>query len=79
MANFAKSMGSMKRSETDSLTVRGGEKVKKIDMAEELRAINAGRKGGYTPAQRDSVAKTFDRKAWMQTLDKTGYKLANKK
>ncbi|MBI2283312.1 MAG: hypothetical protein HYU71_06365 [Bacteroidetes bacterium] len=45
----------------DSTTV----KVPKIDMAEELRAINAG-KTGFTAAQRDSIASTFNKDAYAQ-------------
>ncbi len=53
----------------DSTTV----KVPKIDMAEELRAINAG-KTGFTAAQRDSIASTFNKDAYAKHIDYVGYK-----
>lgn len=40
----------------------------KLDMAEELAAYNAGKRG-YTPVQRDSVATSFNRNAYTTHLD----------
>lgn len=78
MANSAKVIASMKMGGgVDSS--KASTKTPKLDMAEELRAINAGKKGGYTQAQKDSVAKTFNRKAWLKTVDETGYEVKNKK
>lgn len=66
-----------KNSGTDSSSAK--QKTPKLDMAEELRAINAGKKGGYTPAQRDSVASTFDKKSYEKQINDIGYKSAGKK
>jgi hypothetical protein len=47
-------------------------KTPMINMAEEIAAYNAGKRG-YTPAQRDSVVATFNRPAWLNIVDATGY------
>ena len=53
--------------------------TKPLNMAEELKAINAGKKGGYTDKQRDSVAATFDHDAYAKHLDQMGYEVVKKK
>jgi len=47
-------------------------RVPKLNMAEEIAAINAGKKG-FSDVQRDSIAATFDRKSWLHTVDKAGF------
>ena len=53
--------------------------VPKINMAEELKAIAAGKKGGYTQKERDSAAATFDHAAYLKHIDELGYEVVKKK
>ena len=66
-----------KKSGGDSTSVKT--KTPKLNMAEEIAAINAGKKGGYTDSQRDSVAKTFPRKAYDEQIATQGSKSIGKK
>lgn len=54
-------------------------KVPKINMAEEIAAINAGKKGGLSDKERDSAMSTFNRVAWAAMVDRSGYDTMPKK
>ncbi len=52
--------------------------TKPLNMAEELKAIQAGKKG-FSDKQRDSLAAKFDHDAYVKHLDEIGYEVVKKK
>ena len=54
------------------------DKTPVINMVDELKSAVTNNKS-YTPAQRDSIAKTFDHQKYIQHLDEIGYEVAKKK